>query len=66
MVTHIYFKEDEGVNTWWELVKFVFGQSGHSGPALQAAVVDELPNPFKGDQNFVASKRNQLKREISG
>jgi fatty acid amide hydrolase 2 len=53
------------VNVWVEALKSIFGQSEHSWAALQAGIVDELPTFFNSNQDFVVSKREQLKREIN-
>jgi len=59
------FTPDESVNVWVESFKAIFGQSDHSAAALQTGIVDELPDLFKSDQNFVIAKREQLKRELT-
>lgn len=59
------FQPDKGINVWVETIKSLFGQSDHTTAALQAAIVDALPRVFEANEDFVISKRAQLKREIS-
>jgi hypothetical protein len=49
-----------------ESLKFLIGQSNHTAAAIQAAILDLLPNMSVNNKDFVISKRNQLKREITG
>ncbi|KAI6207733.1 DNA RNA helicase domain containing protein [Aphelenchoides besseyi] len=59
------FKENERVHLLPELIRWLFGRSNHTAAALMAMICDEAPELLRPNADFVISKREQLKREVT-